>query len=236
MPLVLHHTGDLGDVIYALPTVRALAREHGPVRLILTPGHGTRELMGERRAQLILPLLRWQPYIEQADWHPTPLGFSLSAWRPHYHPAKNLADCHCRMFGFTATTECATPWLTVDRPKWVQAKRIYPLIIHRSPRYHGTFDWARLIGEYAGEVGMIGAPSEHAAFCAKFGPVPYVPTQDLLEAAQVIAGADVVAANQSVGAAMAIGMGVPYRMERWYPGEANCDFDVPWNHTATVAH
>lgn len=50
--LKVHHAGKMGDLVYALPVMRALAREYGPIHLI-TSGH----------CWQMVPLLWEQPYF-----------------------------------------------------------------------------------------------------------------------------------------------------------------------------
>ena len=65
-------------------------------------------------------------------------------------------------------------------------------MIHRSPRYQNPqFPWGRVVEAYAGRVAMVGSDSEHDEFCRRFGMVRHVRTDDLLELAQVIAGAKI---------------------------------------------
>ena len=54
--LKVHHAGKMGDLVYALPVMRALARFYGPVHLI-TSGH----------CWQMVPLLWEQPYIEDVE-------------------------------------------------------------------------------------------------------------------------------------------------------------------------
>ena len=56
MILKVHHAGKMGDLVYALPVVRALARDYGPVHLI-TSGH----------CWQMVPLLWEQPYIDDVE-------------------------------------------------------------------------------------------------------------------------------------------------------------------------
>ena len=71
------HSGDFGDLIYAIPAIR----ESGIGELVLYPRYdnATREIMDERRAQAIIPLLREAcPCLSSVRWtqkeKPTPLN------------------------------------------------------------------------------------------------------------------------------------------------------------------
>lgn len=54
--LKVHHAGKMGDLVYALPVIRALAREYGPITLV-TSGH----------CWQMVPLLWEQPYIADVE-------------------------------------------------------------------------------------------------------------------------------------------------------------------------
>jgi hypothetical protein len=132
----------------------------------------------------------------------------LRTHRLDMQPGFNLARCYLRAFGLSLDND-GPPWLSVPSP--IQAASV---VIARSPRYHSTtFAWPRLLSHYRGQCIFVGLPSEHAAFEQEFGRIPYHPTHDLLELAQVIAGCEVFAGNQSCPFSIAEALKKPVILE-----------------------
>lgn len=204
----LYHGGDLGDTVYAVPALRRLAE---PVHLTLYPNHGvTRVLMDETNANRILPLLNAQPGVT-ADWKPTyePDGLRLDfGVRRFYRNGFNLADIHSHWVGHDHwPTE--HPWLTVDFPVYD-----YPIVVARSARYRDdNYPWKYLYDQFAGRACFVGVPWEHEDFERRVGKIPFYETASLLEAARVMAGADIFLGNQSCPRAVAEGLKIPVVVE-----------------------
>jgi hypothetical protein len=70
--MIFTHHGDYGDVVYQLIGVKHLCDEAGGrCTFYLSPANDTRERMTAEHAEGLLPLLRAQPYVARAEWHPT---------------------------------------------------------------------------------------------------------------------------------------------------------------------
>lgn len=209
--LSFYHSGDLGDVIYSLPAVRAL----GGGEMFMGPDNRTpmssRERMTPERARLLVPLLELQPYMRGASYRaelPRNCSHDLNKMRLQLldhnmklqplktrldmQPGFNLARCYLKMFDLDLNCDTAA-WLKVEP----LAKT--PVVINRTPRYreNSQFRWDRVLKQYHGQVIFIGLPEEHASFTAQWGPVPFEPTSDLLMAARLIAGCELYVSNQS---------------------------------------
>ena len=179
------HTGAIGDLIYALPTIRAA----GGGILYLRAGD-TQWMRGRYRDSLI-PLLEAQPYIQRVEITNAPAEYNLDAWRSHYREGMNIAEMTLRTFGL-APCHAVQPWITVE------PRRISRVVFHRSPRYRNErFPWKRAVEKYCGKAIFVGLTTEHAEFVSAFGAVPHYPTTNHLELAQIIAGADLFIGNQS---------------------------------------
>ena len=213
-----YHSGDLGDIIYSLPAIREL----GGGDLLLGPDNrtnmATREKMTLSRHMLIQPLLEVQPFLHAVDHElmmPKDVTYDLNQMRQLLRshrldmtPGMNLARCYLQAFGLELDND-SKPWLTVPSPK-----EVAPVVIARSPRYRDqTFRWDRVVAEYHGQCIFVGSTEEHADFTKQWGPVPYHPTADLLELAQVIAGARLFVGNQSLPYAIAEGLKKPAILE-----------------------
>ncbi len=216
------HGGDVGDLIYALPTVREL----GGGTLIMSPC-ATREKMTAMKAARIAPLLEFQPYIkctafeEQAP--PAAYNFNTFRSRLPTSKGKSLALIQSEMFGKNGHTTNA-PWLTVDRPVKFDG---YDVILHRSTRYHNAaFPWKRVVQKYGKRALMVGLEQEYSIFTKEFGKVEFHRTGDFLELARVIAGAKLFIGNQSAPYSIAEGLKRPAILESC-PTALDCQFNRP---------
>lgn len=201
------HSGDLGDIIFALPTIRAM----GGGVLLLDPTGGEGEIarrtkLTDAGIEFLRPLLERQPYLrEVAPWRPgQPVDFNLNVFRRTVKQGHNLADAHLLSFGLP-TSERDTPWLTVDAPV-----RVAPFVMNRTVRYTGNFHfWVRALRQLPeGSFVFVGLPKEHEIFQYTFPerPVPYHPTPSAMDLARVIAGCDEFAGNASLPHALAEAM------------------------------
>ena len=201
------HSGDLGDVIAALPAIRALGG--GDIVLTDYPS-GCRESLRGARFAALRPLLAAQPYVGKVEWQDTPTGIThdFTRFRFYAHePHENLAIWQARAvdadihFG---------PWLTTAAPMHGRP------VIARSSRYHNQFfPWTMLLRRFPNAL-FVGLESEHRDFENKFRvKVEYAPTEDLLALARVIAGASICIMNQSAPFWIAAGLGVSLIQESW---------------------
>jgi len=225
-----YHNGDLGDIIYALPTIRAM----GGGTIVLGPCKNvapfiTRERMTRQRAGLIIPLLESQDYIDSAVFTEGPSGIDvdLNHFRELIHGGnfarhKHTPLAHLHLLRFDIPlSECDKSWLDVS------PKHVARCVFARSERYHRPgFSYAEFVKAYAGDSVFIGSEREHLEFCSEFGDVPYYRTPTLLQAAEVIAGSDLFVGNQSSPFALAEGMKHDAVLEV-FDGAANCSYHRP---------
>jgi hypothetical protein len=229
-PSVFHHSGDLGDIIYSLATVKALG---GGVLYLSSdnrfpyPGN-TRVKMDHPAANLITPFIEAQDYIWQCKYTPkTPhsTDHDLNKFRLAYQTANSdnfvsLYHLHSKPFKVTLDE---SPWLQVDDPIWVPSR---PIVVARSHRYHNDhFPWRRLVENHGGQMVFVGVQAEYETFKQAFAGrcPPWIPTANVMELARVIAGASVFIGNQSAPMAIAAGLGKNLIEECWQ-GNPNCLF------------
>lgn len=205
---VFKHTGDLGDIVAALPSIRAL----GGGNIVICPqgtGQGRESLKGAR-FESIKPLLEAQPYIGRVEWQDTPqeCTHDFSGFRVNQQYGENLLDWQGRFMGVTPSHD---PWLTCIR----SGKSLGRTVIARSQRYHNPgFPWHVVLHKHRNCL-FVGLESEHFEFCRTVGRVEFMPTNNLLELAEVIAGANLFVGNQSCPYWVAAGLGVPIIQESW---------------------
>lgn len=219
-----YHWGALGDIIYSLPTVKALG-----------PGHFTTAL-ARHRHDWIAPLLEAQPYItgtshdprgKFGEWMRRPVGVTHdlnSMRRPQYGPLhiRTLVESHGLPFGLKPDH---TPWLTVPDLGPRQSRAV----VARSARYQDPeADWDGHLADLRvryDEVVFVGTPDEHAQFGRS---IPRVECATMLDMARLIGESSYFSGNQSSPLSLAIGLGIPHTIEIG-PGHSNCTFhDCPY--------
>lgn len=226
------HSGDFGDIIYALPTIRAL----GGGSLVIGPSKHwkTRLRMSPEHVEILRPLLMLQPYIHDvryADDVPDNTDIDLNQFREYLLVEReflskgsrrlNLAESHLYTFKLPLS-ECDRAWLTVDRPLPVEN---HPVLLHRSSRWrNANFPWNKIMERHGSRAAFVGLPEEHADFVKEWGDLPYLPTKDFLELARLIAGCQLYIGNQSLPYAICEGLKQRSILEVW-PEGPNCLFN-----------
>lgn len=205
--LVFGHSGDLGDVVASLPTVRAMGGGH---YRLFDRAKGCRESLRGKRFDALAPLLRSQPYIDSVEWcDVVPYCHDFSTFRHDHIQGENLAQWHARHIG-VAISE--TPWLMANPSPKTKGRVIFA----RSQRYHSpSFPWDKALQRFKDPL-FIGLPDEYVAFQTKWGkPIENTTCATLLELAEMIAGCDLFIGNQSAPFWLAAGLGVPLIQECW---------------------
>lgn len=235
-PLIFHHSGDMGDVIYSLAAAKAMGgglyffsadnRYPYPKPARSTP---TADWTNQ-----IAPLLNEQDYIWGSLWtHGTPYSTDVdfNAFREFYRDnrAENwMSLFHLHQKRFDTWWPEDEPWLTVPDPITIPGR---PIVVNHTDRYlNPKFPWYQLVQEYGDRMVFIGTQAEADNFQGMAPPrhqsIPWHRTNNLLELAQVIAGAKVFIANQSCPLAIAHGLGQRVIVEEW-PMNANCHLKRP---------
>lgn len=225
------HSGDMGDIIYSMPTMRAL----GGGKLYLSRVPWTRVLMGEKTLQFLQRLLEAQVYISHVQlWFGQPVCYNMDVfrrvWEESATAAKNggptiygvsLAEWNSRAWGFPNEI-LNQAWLKVHEPIMEQ-----PVVVHRNNRYlNPEFPWQRIADRYKNQMVFVGEAYEHDLFCKQFGAIPYRGVADAYEMAQVIAGSKLFIGNQSLPNAIAEGLKKP-KITEAFMVDPNCMFERP---------
>jgi hypothetical protein len=196
-----HHSGDYGDIIYCLPTLRALG---GGVLELGPAGHGTRLTMDIERCRIIKPLLEAQPYVEEVIFGTNKCDHDLDRFRfMHERTDLNLAERSLLAHNQDPAI-CAEPWLTV--PNSIKLGK--SVVISRTwDRHHNAlFCWPEMLERYGRNAVFLGIDQDYQVFCDTFRTtytIPWYQCQNLLEFAMVISGAELFIGNQSAGYAVA---------------------------------
>lgn len=196
------HSGDFGDAIYALPSVRALGG--GTLYFVSRPW--TRTRWTPQLLFTIKPLIYATGYAEAKLHGDEWIDHDFTTFRNGGQKlGRTIAERQSRWVGAGISLE---PWLKAE------ARLRAPIVINRGSRWQGFhFPWKELLKEFFSEIVFIGLPKEHQDFEKEFGRVTYCETSDLLEAAEVIAGCELFIGNQSAALAIANGLGKPVAVE-----------------------
>ena len=226
------HSGDLGDIVYALPTIRALGggvlyldvaggRDEPACRAQCIDG---RTKFSRAGFDFIAPLLRRQPYLaEVAVWSGEAVDCNLDRFRNKFvdgtarSRTHNLLDLHLDAFGLPpADPDLA--WLECGDPIVLERR----VVVSRSPRMQANFAWfVTRKAVFRDRAVFVGLPKEHEYFEYTFDvSIPYRPVADALEMARIIAGCEMLVANSSFALAVGIGLGhveIVQELERHQP-------------------
>ena len=208
------HSGDLGDIIYSLPTIKAF----GGGVLYLDPtgglddpvvcwGNGGRyknTSLTKKSIDLIRPLLLQQKYIKAVEEWNTSIkeDYNLNNFRKSL-VNNNLSDSHLTAFGLPQKHR-DTSWLDVDFPLLnPNSKKI---LIARSTRVQSnhTF-WENLEDNIIENSAFVGTKFEYDVFCNTFRFKIDFWDLDILNLARAIKGCDLFISNQTFGSALAEG-------------------------------
>ena len=193
------HSGCLGDLLYALPTIKAF--QTGDLRLCDRPW--TKALLGRHPA--IVPLLKAQGCIADVSVYSNgdPIDHDLSTFRSGgLKYGDTVIERQARWVG--AKAEISQPWLTVKEPSQRTKGKIVVNRCERWPGFH--FPWKDLVHIFGSDMIFVGLVSEHKEFCREFGEIKYAPTANLLEVSALISGAELFIGNQSCPLAIAEGL------------------------------
>jgi len=199
------HSGDIGDTILCLPTIRAL----GGGILYLSELDRTRVRMNDAVFNSLAPLLRAQPYIKAVErYSGQSVKYDLDEfrdfWAANRRWGRGIASYCLGMYGLP-DSEANTPWITVP----ATSKHVgRPVVVHRSLRYRNPhFPWDRIVETYGKRMLLIGVKEEWDDWFKEFGEgFTTIETANLLEVAMIIAGCQLFIGNQSAPCAIAEGL------------------------------
>jgi|ERR1700761_5276109 len=213
--LTFAHAGDLGDIIYALPSIRY----KGGGILKISPNGYAREPMTPARIATIQPLLEQQAYIKGVEPHDEDyVDFDFRPFRALHKQHSNLVDDQADWIGSPKGLGNLDPWLTSA----ADGRSSY--VINRTSRYRNSkFPWDKLLKAISRRADFIGSNDEWAELCQTVN-IPRLPTDDLAEVAALIKGSKIFIGNQSVCFAIAEGLKHP-RIQETCPEAKDCIFD-----------
>jgi hypothetical protein len=212
------HSGDLGDIIFSLPVIRALGGgvlfldpdggQSSPLvnwagatstklALHLDPGSAEptllTELPGKTRTNLAAAAIAsLRPLLLQQEYIN-----DVQSWKGQ--AIDHDLDAFRQHLGFNNLSDShlaafGLPFAERDRA-WITVDQPisvdgHPIVIARSPRYHSNFGfWESILPLIKDRCVYVGHPKEHEYFVYTFGhQVMRLPTPDILTLGRVIAG------------------------------------------------
>jgi 2-polyprenyl-3-methyl-5-hydroxy-6-metoxy-1,4-benzoquinol methylase len=207
-PLRFRHRRKLGDIIYSMPAVRHLGG--GILYLDPTSLDGTEDRAYWRQQfETLIPFLEQQPYVQEVSIHEgEAFDVDLDAYLQTTHGTAgdrvSIAANHFIGLGLQVPDRIS-PWLVADT-----LPERYPIVVHRSPRYHGRVDYS-FLQDVRDDVYCVGSEEERRPFEA-MGARPIL-TRDVHALAAVIQSCSVFIGNQSLPLALAAGLGKPRMIE-----------------------
>ncbi|CAG5016756.1 hypothetical protein DYBT9275_05629 [Dyadobacter sp. CECT 9275] len=217
----LSHSGNAGDIIYALPTIEAIkqytnARIELYLRLgqpLILSGYNSHPLgnvmLNEKMATMLIALLKPQPYIDHIEIHDKQIiDIDLDYFRAGGIPLDkgNIARWCSYLTGVNPVLW--KPWLTVE-PDTTYADTI---VMARSERYRNyTINYKFLI-QYP-DIAFIGVESEFKDIRKTIPGIRWIQVSDFMQMARIIAGAKFFIGNQSFPYSVAEGLKVPRILE-----------------------
>ncbi len=218
------HSGNSGDVIYALPTIKKIFEITGvPINLYLRlnqklvmSGYSSHPMgnvmINQPMAEMLFPLLNAQDYIAKSEaYNNQKVHIDLDFFRNKtisLHNS-NLARWYSYVTGFTP--ELWKPWIDVTPDTSFNDK----IILARSERYRNSTINYSFLKDYKNVV-FIGVKSEYEDMKKAIPDLQTVQVKNFLDLAQMIAGCKVFIGNQSFPYSIAEGLKTPRILEAYY--------------------
>lgn len=214
------HSGNSGDIIYALPAMYKLAGTK-KARLFLhldRPGiydtfHPLGNVMlNKKMADMLDPLLSSQSQIESVrPYNGEKIDFNLDEFRNYTFilDRGSIARWYFNVFAITAPLY--KPWLITPKDSRVKDS----IVIARSHRYRNPLIDYSFISKYP-SLFFIGVEEEYRDMKEMLPTIQWLPVKDFLEMATLINGARLFIGNQSFPFSIAEGLKCNRLLEAFY--------------------
>jgi hypothetical protein len=197
------HSGNAGDVIYALPSIGAISGGL-PVNLFLNVNVNTdygkgnyhpygNVMLTPKSAEMLMPLLKYQQNIQSCKiYQDEPIDVDLDLFRkfPLFKGLGNIARWYFYVFGIQA--DLSKPWLTAP----IDHRYSQCIVIARSHRYRNPDIDFSFLSQY-GELIFVGLKEEYEDMKEMIPQLKYQPVNDFLELAAIINSCRLFIGNQS---------------------------------------
>ncbi len=213
------HSGNCGDIIYALPALYALSANgdanlylhlHQPAKYSKVFSHPLGDVtLNDSMFDRLRPLLLSQPRIKACEpYSSQQIDYNLDIIRNYPFPQAygNIARWYFLVFAINA--DLSQPWLTVTADSAYNNH----IVVARSQRYHSPGIDYSFLNKYE-NLTFVGLEDEFKAMQAIVPKMTYQPVSDFLQLAQLIAGCKFFIGNQSFPFAVAEALKVTRLLE-----------------------
>lgn len=216
------HFGLIGDIIYAIPAMQVLAQGR-QIHLHLQINrksmyrkgmkHQNKDkILTEKSVELLAPLILAQPGFAVCDiLTDQRVDYDLDYFRkyPFDYNKGHICRWYFQTYGITA--DLGKRWLTAT-PDTAFANEV---VIARSFRYRAPGISYNFLSAYA-NISFVGLKEEYEDLKNQIPELKYIPVNNFLEFAQVIAGCKFFIGNQSFPFAVAEALKVPRALEVYF--------------------
>ncbi|WP_454801726.1 hypothetical protein [Mucilaginibacter phyllosphaerae] len=222
--LNFQHTGNAGDVIFALPVLKKLhqvvkqplnllLKINEPMRLSNGLVHPLNNVMlNQATVDMLKPLMLAQPYINSCEvYKDEHIDINLSLFRRAgiRQDRGNIARWNFYTTGVTANL--SEKWLFVEP----DLKYANSIIIARSQRYNNPVIDHSFLAKYP-DVVFLGVKAEYENMQKMIPHIKWVQVKNFLEMAQIIAGGKFFIGNQSFPFSLAEGLKAKRVLETYH--------------------
>jgi hypothetical protein len=196
--ITVKHSGNIGDIIYALPTIMHLSKlQNKKIKFYLNP-IDTR--MSAQLANAITPLLEHQIYIDSVElYNDQHVDCDLDLFRTIQVPTGNLGELHAKLFDYDSSILKEQSIFIND--SYNANLPTYDIIINRTERYNNlAFPWLDILNEYSAHTKcFIGTNSEYKKFIETYNltDIDYIETENFLQVAWLIKNSKIFIGNCS---------------------------------------
>ena len=219
--LTFKHSGNCGDIIYALPAIYELSK-NGKASILLhinqkgtySAFHPLGDLMlNQKVGDMIRPLLLYQPQVETVEtYNGEEVDYDLDAFRtlPILLDRGNISRWYFWVQGISHSL--SLPWLVA--PKESSLINDY-IVIARSHRYRNPIISYNFLSKYP-KLLFIGVEEEYTDMLKSIPNLEFKKVNDFLEMATIINNCKLFIGNQSFPFAIAEGLKVNRLLEVYY--------------------
>ncbi|MDF2433616.1 MAG: hypothetical protein JWP44_3247 [Mucilaginibacter sp.] len=221
--LNLTHSGNAGDIIYALPTIKKIYELTGAnINLYLRlgrplnlPNYNTHPvgnvMLNQKMADMLSPLIQSQNYINRCEVYDNQvIDIDLDYFRAGIIPTQgNIARWCSYITG--VSPDLWKKWLDVEP----DVKFADSIVIARSGRYQNKAIDYSFLNKYD-KIVFIGIESEYKDILQFIPKIEWLQVNDFLQMAQIIAGCKFFIGNQSFPYSIAEALKMPRILEVCY--------------------
>jgi hypothetical protein len=218
--ITFSHSGNVGDIIYSLPTVISICkRKQQKAHFYLKTNtyatyypnavHPLGNIrLNKAYAEALIPLLEAQDYIDKAAiYNDEEINIDLDSFRNFNLDMARIHLPRRYFYVFHANYNLAEPWLKVEPNPDVKDY----ILVNRTKRYRNLAISYKFLSQY-GPI-FTGLEDEFEDFTKEVGRVSFFKAVNFLELAQIIAGCKLFIGNQSFAFSLAEALKVPRILE-----------------------